>query len=724
MSNLEITDERIVMGNRQAILEGTALIDALIPIRRARLRGDDESASAAKVAEWQTQRADWLRRMEEAAAAGSSLRLLEVRDGFSLTDAELDILLLSLAPRVDPDFLDRLGRAHETFFFRGVDVDLTLGLLFHTPADRLSAHSLLSPEGRLISGGLITVTAIESRLNPHEAEVRPSEAIANFILERPSITGALARYCELAQPKHSWDQVILPAEQKVLVWQIVSGEPIVRANLSRWGYDEVLSQGRGATLLFAGPPGTGKTALAHAIAERIGARLLILRASRLVAAQQEIHSVISDALRAAQLERAVVLIDDCETLLSIRDARLLAMLEALEVNEGLVILTTNLAPQIDMAMHRRIQFRLDFEAPRALLREQIWEVHLPAEAPLASDIDIPTLAATYEFTGAAIRNTVLVALSRMAALGRDVLEMSHLRDAAETQLGARFDDLAVRTTGPAGLERLVLPQTEAEKLREVVDACRFHDDVLTRWGFGRRLSKGRGICVLFDGPPGTGKTFTAELLSHELRLPLYRIHIPNIVSKWVGETERNISELFVRARGARAMLLFDEADSLFGRRSTQSQGANDRYANMEVNLLLQEIERYDGITVLTTNLFGNLDEALQRRIQFRITFPFPKPAERGRIWKMLMPPEAPLGDDVDFAALGSRFELSGGHIKNALLRGAYRARATGGVIQQAHLAAAALRECEAQGKLVRRKQPPGRRTAPTATANPPSEAPE
>jgi len=215
---------------------------------------------------------------------------------------------------------------------------------------------------------------------------------------------------------------------------------------------------------------------------------------------------------------------------------------------------------------------------------------------------------------------------------------------------------------------------------------------------------------LFDGPPGTGKTFTAEILATELRLPLYRVHIPNVVSKWVGETERNIAEIFVRARAARAMLLFDEADSLFGRRSANASSANDRYANMEVNLLLQEIERYDGITVLTTNLFGNLDEALQRRIQFRVTFPFPEPEERGNIWKMLTPPEAPLDDSVNFAQLGKEFELAGGHIKNALLRAAYRARAEGDAIAQQHLIDAAVAECQAQGKIVRtvvpKKGPP------------------
>ena len=279
--------------------------------------------------------------------------------------------------------------------------------------------------------------------------------------------------------------------------------------------------------------------------------------------------------------------------------------------------------------------------------------------------------------------------------------MATLREAAETQLQARLGELAVKSRTAFGLEKLVLPEVEMGKIGEILSACKHREYVLTTWGFGDSLTKGRGLCVLFDGPPGTGKTFAAELLAHELRLPLYRVHIPNVVSKWVGETERNISKIFQRARSARAVLLFDEADSLFGRRNQNAQSSNDRYANMEVNLLLQEIEAYDGITFLTTNLFGNLDEALQRRIQFRVTFPFPDPPQRASIWQVLTPRAAPLAEDVDFNALGKRFELAGGHIKNALLRAAYRARDEGDEITQRHLAEAAIAECQAQGKIVR-----------------------
>ena len=688
--------------NRQAILEGVGLIAELIPLLHRRRTGGDPEQLGADLNEWLERREVWGQRLTAMGEAGawSPLRNLVVR--FGLTDRETDILLTALAPIVDPEFIDQISRLREGLYFRGVDVDLALSLLFHSREERFAGRELLSPDGPLVRHGLIELKPVGTEINPNDVEVRPTESLGNYLLERPLLSGQLSAFCELISPEYSWDRVILPKEQKQLVWELVAGEPILRSRMDAWGYGSVVPRGRGVVLLLAGPPGTGKTAFAHAIGARLGRNLLCVRTSQLVASRESIQPVLTEVFRVAALANALVLMDDCESLLSERDVRFLAMLESLDRNEGLLIMTTNLAPRIDFAMARRILYRLDFEPPSPLLREQIWEVHLPPEAPISSDIDIGSLANTYEFTGAIIRNTVLIALARMATQEAESLTMEHLTHAAETQLGARFDDLAVKGGAGVTLDRLVLPAQEKEQLSEVLSACRHHQDVLNRWGFGKRLTTGRGICILFDGPPGTGKTFTAEILAAELKLPMYRVHIPNIVSKWVGETERNISEVFVKARASRAMLLFDEADSLFGRRSAGAQTANDRYANMEVNLLLQEIERYDGITALTTNLFGNLDEALQRRIQFRVTFPFPGEEERANIWTVLMPPEAPLGADVDFKTLGKRFELSGGHIKNAILRGAYRARAEGDQILMSHLVEAALSECKAQGKLVRR----------------------
>ncbi|MFT5434403.1 MAG: SpoVK/Ycf46/Vps4 family AAA+-type ATPase [Myxococcota bacterium] len=690
--------------SRQILVSGVSLVAELIPLCRRRRDGEAPDELAGELREWLGRRKTWGDELKAAAERGF-LPLAALTERFGLSAREIDVLLVAVAPEVDPEFVGRLAGLREGSYFRGVDVELTLGLLFHSSEERFLGLELLSPDRALIREGLITLTPVGTALTPHEVEVRATSSLANYILERPLLSGPLAELCELTRARHQWDHVILPDEQKRTVWRLVHGEPKLRERLTRWGYDEVMPGGNGVVLLFAGPPGTGKTAFAHAIARRLERPILRVRSSVLAAHQGSLRLLLQEVFRVATLADAVVLLDDCEALIADRDARLYSVLESLEEHDGLLILTTNLAPRIDFAVARRILYRVDFEPPTALLREQIWEVHLPTTAPLSSDIDVPWLANSYELAGGAIRNTVLIALAGLPDGDDERLTMAALVEACESQLGARFDDLASKGTVDAGFERLVLPQESRRQLTEVMTACTHHQDVLNRWGFGRHLTSGRGVCVMFDGPPGTGKTFSAEILASALKLPLYRVQIPNVVSKWVGETERNLQQIFVRARAARALLLFDEADSLFGRRSTTQQSSNDRYANMEVNLLLQEIERYDGISVLTTNLFGNLDDALQRRIQFRVTFPFPKGNERARIWDVLMPPEAPISSNVDYDELGHRFELSGGHIKNALLRAAYQAMDAGGPIGMEHLVAAALAECRAQGKLVRDDAP-------------------
>jgi SpoVK/Ycf46/Vps4 family AAA+-type ATPase len=618
-----------------------------------------------------------------------------------LGKAEVDILLVMVSSHLDPDLHSRLSASPSAGVYKAIDFESLFSLFHQTPEQRLSAKAFLGPGSTLVRSGLIQLHSVGNELRIEDLEVRPSESIVNLLLQRPIVSGMLSRYCHLMQPIHTWDRVIIPEDQQRLIWELVSGERDVRNQLSSWGYADLMPNGRGLTLFFAGPPGTGKTAFAHAIASRLGRPILRVPTSRLLKTRESLESILREIFRAAVLCDAVVVIDDCEGLMNERNARFLALLEALEEHDGLLILTSNEARRVDPAMARRITYQLDFDVPSPFHRERIWEVHLPVEAPVANDISVATLAATYEFTGAMICNTVMIGLASMRANGKELLTMEHLKAAAETQLAARFDDLAVRGRGGFRLGDLVLPEEEMDQIKTILDACSVHEDVLSRWGFGKRISTGRGICIMFDGPPGVGKTFAAEILASELKLPIYRVHIPNIVSKWVGETERNIAAVFQRARSSRAVLLFDEADSLFASRNDSTTSATDRYANMEVNLLLQEIERYDGVTVLTTNRYGSLDAALQRRIQFRLTFPFPGAEERARIWRVLLPAEAPVEPDLSFERIASRFDLSGGHIKNAMLKAAYKARSSGSVLTEELVADAAFDECVALGKVMR-----------------------
>jgi SpoVK/Ycf46/Vps4 family AAA+-type ATPase len=211
------------------------------------------------------------------------------------------------------------------------------------------------------------------------------------------------------------------------------------------------------------------------------------------------------------------------------------------------------------------------------------------------------------------------------------------------------------------------------------------------WGFARHHSLGRGVKALFFGRPGTGKTLAAEVVAADLNLPLCRIDLSRIVSKWIGETEQNLARLFDEAEKSQAILFFDEADSLFSRR-TAIHSSTDRYANMEVNYLLQRVDAHDGVVILATNFKANLDDAFTRRLHYVVELPEPDAAARERIWKQSVPAKAPLDPGVDLGFFARRFELPGGAIKNAVVGAAYLAAADGGVIERRHLASALRRE--------------------------------
>ena len=380
---------------------------------------------------------------------------------------------------------------------------------------------------------------------------------------------------------------------------------------------------------------------------------------------------LEETLARAEAHGAVAILDDCERFFAARapgDAARADALAALDRFRGAVILTTNAREQLDEALDHRVPFVLAVELPGAGVRERLWRELLGDDA--GPDVDVAWLARRFEIPGAMIRNAVAIA----RAVGERPLTQERLLGAARAQLRDRLGRYVERSMTASRLEDLVLPDDVRRQVLEVLSAVRARRRVLIDWGFGDRMSAGRGMSCLFDGEPGTGKTLTAECIAAELDLPLYRVNAANVVDKYIGETEKNLTRIFRDAAGSHAVLLFDEADALFSKR-VDVKTANDRFTNLEVNVLLQLIERYEGLVILTTNLKQGIDPAFERRFTFKIRFPFPDAELREEIWRRLMPAAAPLGDDVDFEAVAEAFELSGGSIRNALLRAAYRAAA-------------------------------------------------
>jgi SpoVK/Ycf46/Vps4 family AAA+-type ATPase len=647
-----------------------------------------------------------------AATPDADLPSLErLRRRFELSPLEEGTLLLALAPHLDGRFSERvvalkrnIGRAHP-------DIALALDLFCGSLGERLAQRAAFGPRSTLISQRLLQLDQRRvQRDNMLELELQLPARIQSLLLDADSHDPALEGFSRLVWPKLSLSQVVLPAVIIQEVMALVGQFDRFTDQRRAWTQGDELESAAGLVLLFAGPPGTGKTLLSHSVAAHLGRPLLLIDAAQL-GAQRGLDANLDALMREARLQRAVLLFDDCELLFAHRlqgNRELPLLLAALDAYEGITLLSTNLPQTLDEALDRRVTLRLDFEIPPPSLRERIWRLHLPARAPLSEDVDLNHLAEKFEFSGGYIKNSVTVALNR--ALSRvdeePSITMRDLEDAARSQIRHKLANVAVKSKNHLTLEDLILPPDLKQSLFAIMAAVRNRRLIFDEWGFGERLTTGRGICVLFRGDSGTGKTLSAEILANELAMPLYRVRIPSIISKYVGETEKNLEKCFHEASRSNALLLFDEADSIFSKRIDVSS-SNDRYSNMEVNLLLQEIERFDGVVILTTNNDAAIDDAFERRLNHKLDFPFPDGGARANIWRKLIPGRAPLARDVDFRFLGEDFELSGGCIKNAVIRAAYQAAERKSGITMELLEQSAIQEYKELGKL-----PPNMRRAP------------
>jgi SpoVK/Ycf46/Vps4 family AAA+-type ATPase len=648
-----------------------------------------------------------------ALAASGEFRpaLLTLTESFALDAFETDVLLVALAPTVDTSFNTLFGRARGSTYRAPLDIDVALTLLLDDFSARVTHRQAFVPSSRLLRNSLILLSRGSSAEGGDpflNLEIRLPSRLIGLLLGQQGPDETLEAFSRLLEPTETLDRVILPsADKQRLIELLALHDQYVQA-LGAWGLSDAIAYGRGVTLLFAGPPGTGKTLTARALAHHLGFRLLLVDATRLQSQGRDFEQHLDNLLREARLQRAILFFDECEGLFAAQNrfgGPLPALLQALERFDGICILATNVPKSLDPALDRRILYRVNFELPGPAMREAIWDLHMPPNLPRGPDVDLGYIARRFEFAGGYIKNTVLLAAGAAAARavsgrGEGVILQKDLIEGAYTQLRHRIADLADRDVADLRLDDLILPDDIRSQVLEIIEAVASQSIVFREWGFGRKFNKGRGLSALFDGEPGTGKTLSAEVIAAELGLTLYRVNVANIVSKYIGETEKNLTRIFAEARGTQSILLFDEADSLFAKR-VEVKGSNDRFANMETNVLLQLIERYEGLVILTTNLKTSIDTAFERRLSFKINFPFPDAETRSTIWRHLLPDTAPLADDLDYDVLGASYELSGGSIKNAVLRAAYRAASQQSQLTMELFEEAAKRECQAAGKLFR-----------------------
>ena len=319
--------------------------------------------------------------------------------------------------------------------------------------------------------------------------------------------------------------------------------------------------------------------------------------------------------------------------------------------------------------------KVDIEIPNLSQDAQLelWEF-FAADVPLSDEIDVGELTTKFNFTPMQIKNSIHKADGLRLTYGLPSVDADTLYLSCYEQIKISLDTLATRIQPAFTWDDLVLPDDQIKLLREACTHVRYKHKVYHEWGYDRKMAYGRGLSMLFSGPPGTGKTMAAQIVAGHLHMELYKIQLSAIVSKYIGETEKNLKKVFQEAKDSGCILFFDETDALFGKRS-EVKDSHDRHANIETAFLLQQLEEYEGVIIMGTNLLQNIDNAFMRRINFVIHFPFPETPVRETLWRKMVLPTAPVSDDIDFAFLAERFTISGGNIKNIVLHAAFIAAA-------------------------------------------------
>jgi hypothetical protein len=620
----------------------------------------------------------------ERALAADASRLSEATPlgalaaEFQLSPLATQILLVVAAPTIRGEFGRLYAILADDPARARVDELLVEQILAETDEARSDIAYELSPGGALCRYGLIRIGA--DRPRPHALLAVDPVVVARLRAEPIDFgPGAPTTVRAADRAPH---ELLVPSELLLAARRYLSRPP---------------TEDRQARIALRGPQGCGRRTLLAALAHEAGRDVGIIDLKRLPHTPDAFASALRVELSRAQLRGLVPCLVRLEDASAGDDDPLRGVVQdVVAAHPGPA--AVHLPPRAKVPLEPGYLL-LDLKLPTESERLQVWRGALHEYGlPLANP---ETLAARYRIGPGTIRTTVrTIAEARLqqGESAEDVLADidACLRQAREIRLG----DQVRRVERLAAWSSLVLPADTMSSLRELIGRMRHHRTVFEDWGMDRVIATARGLTALFEGPPGTGKTMVAGAIARELGLDLYQVDLSKVMSKWIGETEKNLAAMFDAAEDGQMILLLDEADSLFARRS-EIKSSNDRFANLQVNYLLQRLDAFEGFAILTTNFGASIDPAFKRRLSFRLTFPFPDHEARVRLWRVHLPREMPLGGALDLETLADEYEISGGYIRNACLRAAFLAAEDRRPLTQEHLELAVQLEYAEAGKLSR-----------------------
>lgn len=607
-------------------------------------------------------------------------RFAYMADLLDLCDVDVLIVLLAIAPEIDLRYERVFGYLQDDLTRKRPGFDLAANLFCAKLEERLEWLARLDPAAPLTVHGVLVRdptpgAPLATQMLTLDAQWR------NFLLGRSELDPGLSAVATLrdASPRGLERATVDEATRSLL-------RRHVRA----------ASNGDGnVRLVLIGPHGAGKNAIASAVAHESSLRLLVIDV-RSLAHPADAAATLARAERASRLLPALLYFHGASSLASTNAQMARALCEALAtLAVGFVLSLTEPLPQMHVRALRAERVLLGL--PSAPVRLGVWRESLALNAVEASTEDIEFVATQFKLSSEQIEQTAVDVSVRLGAERRTRCTRADLGAAARQLCGDELSRLAQRVSPKANFSSLISNAEVMSQLQEIRDRVMTQARVLMEWPPHSVHVRRAGLSVMFAGPSGTGKTLAAEALAFELGLDLFRIDLSAVVSKYIGETEKNLSRVFAAAETANAVLFFDEADALFGKRS-EVKDAHDRHANVEVAYLLQKIEQFEGIAILASNLRQNLDGAFARRLAFCVNFAFPEEVERERLWEAMWPMHVERAGDVDLGWFAREFALSGGNIRNAIVAAAHLAAAQGTTIAREHLLHATKREYQKLGK--------------------------
>jgi SpoVK/Ycf46/Vps4 family AAA+-type ATPase len=626
----------------------------------------------------------------ESTRQGVALRLVQLARLFQLTRFDIDVVLICLAPELDLRYEHLYAYLQDDVTKKRPSVDLVLNLLSPSFQAKLAARERFAPTAPLLKHHLLQLFDDPSHVQPPLLSkfLKVDARIVNYLLDSDELDVRISSYVQRVRFQMRLQELLLPAD--------------IKHRLARLAHDGAAPD-KGSLLYFQGSYGVGKQTTAAALCGETGKALVVIDVERLSATEEAaFETTVQLIVREARLQGAALYWDGFDALLADdQRSRRETLLRELEHQHGLIFLAGNTTWELVDALHDLPFMRIEFHYPTYTERVQLWASSLNGSAPRDAEVDLSALANKFRFSGGQIRDAA--ATARNLARWRDPEEgrvtVADLYAACRLQSNRKLAALARSITPRYTWNDIVLPADRLQQLHEICSYVKYRALVYGDWGFDRKLALGKGLNILFAGPSGTGKTMSADIIAGELGLDLYKIDLSTVVSKYIGETEKNLARIFAEAETSNAILFFDEADALFGKRS-EVRDSHDRYANIEIAYLLQRMEEYDGVVILATNLSRNMDDAFVRRMHATVEFPFPDVQDRQRIWERIWPAETPLQPGLDFDFMARRFEIAGGNIRNIALAAAFLAADDGKRVNMAHLIRAIKREYQKMGKVV------------------------